>query len=213
MEIVVRDGKFFTIGDEGAEFFHYKKNDIVFNASQTESLLKYGGIKGANPRGKMLASGTAFIEGTAFSKGKGTFTKPSSSSSSGKKTTKSSKTSSTRRDTDKANKKSTSKDFKETFDWIEIAISRIERQIDRLDTRVNRTYRSWSNRNGYLKDEISKVSKEINLQEKAYKKYLKKAASVGLEAKWRKKVKDGTINISTIKDEKLAEKIKNYQEW
>ena len=30
-ETVVRDGKFFTIGDDGAEFFNYKKGDIIFN--------------------------------------------------------------------------------------------------------------------------------------------------------------------------------------
>lgn len=30
-ETVVRDGHFFTIGDNGAEFFNYKKGDIIFN--------------------------------------------------------------------------------------------------------------------------------------------------------------------------------------
>lgn len=30
-ETVVRNGKFFTIGDNGAEFFNYKKGDIIFN--------------------------------------------------------------------------------------------------------------------------------------------------------------------------------------
>lgn len=30
-ETVVRDGRFFTIGDNGAEFFNYKKGDIIFN--------------------------------------------------------------------------------------------------------------------------------------------------------------------------------------
>ena len=30
-ETVVRDGHFFTVGDNGAEFFNYKKGDIIFN--------------------------------------------------------------------------------------------------------------------------------------------------------------------------------------
>ena len=68
-ELVVRDGKFFTIGDSGAQFFHYKPNDIIFNAAQTESLFKYGGIKGAKPRGTMYASGSAFATGNYPSSG------------------------------------------------------------------------------------------------------------------------------------------------
>lgn len=38
-ELVVRDGRYFTIGDSGAEFFKYKKNDIIFNARQTQEIL------------------------------------------------------------------------------------------------------------------------------------------------------------------------------
>ena len=44
-------------------------------------------------------------------------------------------------------------------------------------------------------------------------RYIKEAESVGLSDTYKKKVQDGTIDIQTIKDEKLAEKIKEYQEW
>lgn len=199
-EIVVRQGRWFTIGDEGAEFFRYKKNDIIFNATQSEALLKYGGIKGANPRGKMLASGTAFAGGSAFSKGTGGVIEPVN-----KVTGKSySKSSSSKGDSDKS---------EETLDWIEIAVDRIERAIDQLDTKVNSVYRSWSERNKNLTDEISKVKEEISLQQQAYDKYMEAAAGVGLSEKYAEKVRNGEIDIETIKDETLKEKISDYQEY
>lgn len=53
-ELVVRGGRFFTVGDNGAEMFDIKRGDIVFNHEQTESLLKNGHISG---RGKAYADG------------------------------------------------------------------------------------------------------------------------------------------------------------
>lgn len=202
-ELVVRDGKFFTIGDNGAEFFRYKKNDIVFNAAQTESLFKYGGIKGANPRGKMLASGTAFAEGLAFNGS-------STATINGDTKVVVGKNSVTGEIYSKSKDNS---DFKETFDWVETAISRIEREIDNLDQKANRTYKSWSSRNNALTKEISKVGDEIGLQQKAYDKYMAAANGVGLSSSWAKKVRNGEIDINTIKDEALAEKIKSYQDY
>lgn len=54
-ELIVRDGRFFTVGDNGAEMFPIKKGDIVFNHEQTEELLKNGRISG---HGKAYADGT-----------------------------------------------------------------------------------------------------------------------------------------------------------
>lgn len=63
-ELVVRDGRFFTVGDDGAEFFRYKKNDIIFNADQTKQIFEQGKITAGNRRGRALAEGTAFSGGT-----------------------------------------------------------------------------------------------------------------------------------------------------
>lgn len=54
-EILVRNGKWTTVGENGAEFTQVKKGDIVFNHKQTEQLLKHGHVTG---RGKAYASGT-----------------------------------------------------------------------------------------------------------------------------------------------------------
>lgn len=54
-EIVVRDGRFFTVGDNGAQFVKLFPGDIVFNHKQTEELLKNGQI---SSRGKAYAEGS-----------------------------------------------------------------------------------------------------------------------------------------------------------
>lgn len=54
-EILVRNGKWTTVGQNGAEFTQVKKGDIIFNSKQSEQLLKYGRVTG---RGKAYASGT-----------------------------------------------------------------------------------------------------------------------------------------------------------
>ena len=60
-ELVVRGSRFFTVGDNGAEFVNLQKGDIVFNHLQTRELLSKGNYVG---RGKALSSGTALANGT-----------------------------------------------------------------------------------------------------------------------------------------------------
>ena len=55
-EIIVRQGRFFTVGENGAEMHNLQPGDIVFNHIQTEELLKNGHI---SSRGKAYANGTA----------------------------------------------------------------------------------------------------------------------------------------------------------
>ena len=53
----VRNGRWFTVGNNGAEFTDVQKGDIIFNHKQTEDLLSKGYVTG---RGKAYASGTAY---------------------------------------------------------------------------------------------------------------------------------------------------------
>ncbi len=53
-EIVVRNGRFFTVGNNGPEMFDIQKGDIVFNHLQTKQLLSSGKTTG---RGKAYADG------------------------------------------------------------------------------------------------------------------------------------------------------------
>ena len=60
--IVFPNGRFKTVGDNGAEFVDIPANSIVFNHLQTRELLSKDNIVG---RGRALASGTALANGTA----------------------------------------------------------------------------------------------------------------------------------------------------
>lgn len=61
-EIVVdpHTGKWYTVGDNGAEFVSIPAGAIIFNHKQTESLLEYGYVSG---RASALVSGTAMVTG------------------------------------------------------------------------------------------------------------------------------------------------------
>ena len=63
LEIVVdpRTGKWYTVGEKGAEFVNVPRGAIIFNHKQSESLLKYGYVSG---RGDAMVSGTAMVSGS-----------------------------------------------------------------------------------------------------------------------------------------------------
>lgn len=206
-EIVVRNGRWFTVGDNGAEFVGYKKGDIVFNHKQSEELLRNGYVTSGGGRGRALASGTAFGNGSGGigRANKGSSVKTSSSSSS------SSKSSSNSNSNSNANKEA--EKTEETLDWIETALDRVERAISRLDKTATSTYKNWTKRGTALNDQISQTRREIDLQNQAYNRYIQQANSVGLDAGYAAKVRDGTIDIEKITNEDLNNKIQDYQNW
>lgn len=63
----------------------------------------------------------------------------------------------------------------ETFDWIEVAIQRIEEEIARLDKVVGNSYDIWIKRNEALLKEMGKTKEEIKAQQLAQKEYLRNA--------------------------------------
>ena len=205
-ELIVRDGRFFTVGDNGAEFAQYKKGDIIFNHKQTEELFKNGYVTSGGGRGRALVEGTAFGGGSS---GHGGWGRPGGGSSSG------SSSSSSRSSGSSSNSSSSddAEEFEETLDWIEIKISRIERAISKLDLKASSVYKKWSTRNAALAEEIGKVSEEIDIQSAGADRYLQQANSIGLSEEYASKVRNGTIDIETIYDENLKDKISDYQTW
>ena len=105
---------------------------------------------------------------------------------------------------------SSSEDY---FDFIEIAISRIEREITNLGKVVDATYINWEDRNSSLISEISKVTDEISLQKSAYEAYMKMADSVGLSKEYKELIQNGGLKIENIQNEQLQKQIQNYQTW
>lgn len=221
-EIIVRDGQPFIVNDGDPAFTSLKQGDIVFNGEQSEALLKNGYVTGSH--GKLAYEGTHSL-GTAFSNGTGKFNVGSSgsksSSSSKKKSSSSSSKSSSNSSTSSSKSNSSSdssndkEETKETLDWIETKLDRIKRKIDELDTTASSTYRTWSKRNEALSSELSKVTEKISLQQQAYDRYIKEAESAGegLSSDWIDKIQNGKIDIETITDSDLKEKISDYKNW
>lgn len=214
-EIIVRGDKWFTVGDNGAGFYQYKKGDIIFNHIQAKELLENGYVSSSGGRGR------AFVEGTAFASISGSTATPKPAGggsvtnitnnynynyNTSKPASSSSKSSS-------SSAKKAADEFKESLDWIEIAIDRVERAIDSLDKTATNTFLDFAERDGALLQQMQQVTNEINLQQQAYERYMAEANSVGLSADWQDKVKNGRIDIEVITDEGLKEQIDQFQEW
>lgn len=207
-EIVVdtRSGKWYTVGDNGAEFKDIPPGSIVFNHRQTESLLANGYVSG---RASALASGTAMVTGgyRPYRPSSSSTSRPSSSSSSNRVSS-----NSNRSNNSNSSNNNSDKDDSKIIDWIEIAINRIERAIDRLSTVATSPFRTLAERINATNDELSQMSYELSMQQSAYDRYMQQANSVGLSSSLASRVRNGTIDINEY-DEDTAEKIQEYQEW
>lgn len=133
--------------------------------------------------------------------------KPSSSGSGGSKSPKSSSGGGS--GSGSAQKEPTKKDY----DWIETLISRINRQVTNLGKTVSATYKTWSTRNNALAQELGAVNQQISAEQQAYNKYMQLANSVGLPEGYASLVRNGTIDVSTIQDDDLNDKIEKYQNY
>lgn len=201
-------GKWYTVGEDGAEFRDIPTGAIVFNHKQTESLLKYGHVPS---RASALVGGTALASGTAMVTGGIKVSSAKASTTTKRKTKTKSKTKNKTKSKSKSKSSSKSTDL-DTVDWIEIAISRLEKAVDAFELTANNTYETLQARLKATSGEISTITKEISVQEQAYKRYIKQADSVGLSSALKKKVQDGTIDISKY-DEKTQKFISDYKKW
>ena len=109
--------------------------------------------------------------------------------------------------------KSSSKDTAETFDWIEQAITNVENEIKELDGIANSSYSTLSEKNEALAQEMSKVNDEIDLQKQAYDEYMRKAESIDLADQYKQLIQNGAVHIEDISDERLKNRISEYQKW
>ena len=216
-EIVVdpRTGMWYTVGDSGAEFVNIPKNAIVFNHKQTQSLLANGFVSG---RATALVGGTAAVTGgikVSQAKKSSAYNEPVKKKSSSSNTATKSYNKSSKNNGSGSSKSSSSstKDFEETFDWVEIALNRISEAIDRVKTKAESVYKALTTKNNALGDEMALLSEKIELQNQAYSQYMAQANSVGLSGEWQEKVKNGSIELSKITDEDLADKIKDFQDF
>ena len=196
----VHSGKWYTVGDNGAEFCNIPAGAIVFNHEQTESLLKKGYVFG---RASALVNGTAMVTG-GISVGGAQSSTPSGGNS----------TSNYKKPSSKASNSTNSglDDTLESLDWIEIAIDRISRAVENLKSIATSAYKALKTKLGATYDEISMVNQEISIQQKAYERYMSEASKVGLSSDLAKLVREGEIDIDKY-GENTRELISEYQQW
>lgn len=229
-ESIVRDGVW-SLLPGGPHMENLKKGDIIFSASQTEDLLKYGKT---NSHARAYANGTlavspAHVGGpstTGYSGLNDKYLKKSSSSSSNKKSSGSSSSKSSSKSSGKSSGKSksssSSKDSEQDVDYIEIKFKRLERVISNFGKIASDTFRSLGDRLNHLTkvvgnkkydSELELLKSEKNTATKAVSYYLKKANGVKLDAATKKKIREGAIDYRTYssKNDEKYKNIKKYQ--
>jgi len=218
-EILVRDGRYRVIGENAAEIIKYRKGDIIFNAEQSEQILRYGKIKHGRKRAR------AYADGTAFSAGYGLFRYSKSGNNAITKIEEVQPdsvepvTESPERYTpDYSSIDRAAEEFSKKVDWIAVAIDRLERSITRLDALASSEYRAWGSRSENLNAEIGAVLNELQVQRDAASRYESEAWAV-MGDDWRQGwIKSGILpweqnDIWLNTDEGLQDRIDEAQEW
>ena len=101
----------------------------------------------------------------------------------------------------------------ETFDWIEVKIERLQEQLEDLGKVADNVYDKWGTRNQAVADQIKTLTEEIQLQKDAAQGYLDKANSIDLSEEYKKKVREGKIEIETVTDQTTIDNINDYTDY
>lgn len=191
-ELLVRNGRWTTVGEDGAEFAQVKKGDIIFNHKQTEDLLSKGYVTG---RGKALASGTAYAG----------LWQPANGSGSGKGSSSSSSA-------DDAKDQ-----FEELFDWIEVRLEEINEDLSFKNARLENSV-GYSKQNAVVNEMLDLNEKLYDNLIAGANKYYEYAGTLlaKIPAQYRKAAQDGSIAIETFigeVDEETYNAIQDFREW
>lgn len=217
-ELLVRNGRWTTVGENGAEFTQVKKGDIIFNHKQTESLLKNGYVTG---RGKAYASGTAFADGG------GTFARYEFSGSGGyQKLDVNDNVVDSFGDLSGAadaisdaldDAADSVNEFEETIDWIEIRMEEFDERIGKLSAELENltTYEEKNAKISEIVAENQKKYADSLAGAKYYEDYAKQYLD-GMNSTLVEAAKNGAIAITEFtkeQDEATVNAIQNYRDY
>lgn len=225
-ETVVRDGHFFTVGDNGAEFVNLRRGDVVFNHKQSEELFKNGYVTSGGGRARVVggsyAFGSAYANGFRFPSGgsagsSSTHTSSSSSSNKGSSSaTKAANSAAKAASSASSAANSAAKaadEFKEKFDEVEIWLDRFDRTLNNLTDSIETYSYDLSKQSSVSDQAMNHIRNNLSTLQSAYNRYIQEANSVGLDESWAAKVRNGAINLEDITNEDLKEKIDNFQSY
>lgn len=228
-ELVVnpRLNRWYTVGTYGAEFAHIPAGSVVFNSRQTKELLSKGYTNSRAKGTPNLSSLPALLNGTAylgsstggfsFSGGASKYNKSSSKRSSTKKPkpsksyTRSSSGSNTKSNSNSKSSESAEKS-EELLDWIETLLSRTSRLTELATSAVDRAV-GLANKQNALVDAVTKTQNEITTNQNSANKYFALADSLKLAPGYVDKIKNGTLDIESITDDNLKDKISKYKDY
>lgn len=111
--------------------------------------------------------------------------------------------------------KSSSKNQPEVFDFIERRLDKLQKVAERAIDKIAE-YISDKAKKAQITLSYQKVKTEYNANNTAYRKYMnyaEKHYGKGLDSKTKREIKGGTFDIRTIKNDKLKERIQNYQTY
>ena len=223
------NGQYRVVGKYGAELLDsIPKDAIIFNHRQTEQLQKTGKI---SSRGKLTPDASGFMKGFAkaspYKSIKGSaFPYPQGSNirfdgrKSGNKSTKNKNSSKSSKSKSNSSSSETKGLIDDIFDWIEIRLQRLSDKTQRYITLAENAISKTVKELGY-KYAISTTKTEITNNQAGYKKYasyanalIKKAQKNGVKnaSKYAKKVRDGSIDLQKISNEKILDFVNSYKE-
>lgn len=218
------EGTYKVVGINGAEFVNIPKDAIVFNHQQTRELQKSGKIKS---RGAIVSNSSGFMQGFAKvspirnSSGNAYVkTKPKTSSGSGGSGNSGNSGGSSNKKKEKSSSSEVKSLLDNLFDWIEIKLQRISDKTQKYMTLAENAI-SKTVKEAEYKYAISSTKSEINNNQAASKKYKSYANSLITKAKkngvskasaYAKKVRDGSISLQSISNEKILDFVNSYKE-
>ncbi len=213
-ELVVdpHSGRYYTVGDRGAEFVDLPKDAIIFNHKQTEDLLSHGYVAG---RGKAYAEGNAHV--TIFDNGSSKSQWEGTGYSSGDDPTwDAAESLSNAAD----NVSDAADDAKDSIDFIEIKLEEIESKISKTMAKLEllKDDASQTNQKDTMYDQLVNAEKnKANTYLQAYDVYSQKADYLlsQIPKKYREMAKNGAIAIADFVGEnetEIAEAINTYRE-
>lgn len=189
-ELVVNphSGKWYTVGDNGAEFVNLPKDAIVFDHSKTKKLLDQGFIGG---RGVALASGTAMDSG---SPGMGSYV----GGSNGYKVGQDPRVKATYQST-KATKDNT-KAVEENKKALEKQKKALEKQKDTLEKESNKLKIYGQAAINEIEKRITALNKEKDAQEKVYESQIKELEKRKTALQKANDEEDRAIKLAELQD-------------
>lgn len=209
-EGLVRDGVF-QVMQGGAHFEHLKRGDIIFNAKQTEELLKYGRVTSGGGHGRTIG---AYAKGTPENYGSFNISSSSSTSSSSASNA-ANNISNAANDISSALDDLIAKLNENIQDWIAVRRETLQNLSD-LNVARSENQTKYADKNKKLNVAQTHNTQLLSDNRAGYKKYLEYAdyvaKQVGLSDALKKKVQNGTIQIQSLSEDD-KKRVEAYKQW